>query len=228
MRKGIAMKNVLFATVITAIALLSGCATTPDTVVQTPLTAKPQPNALARPTNGAIFQTAAFRPMFEDRRARLIGDTITIVINEKSSAGTAAGSSGSKAGNVAASAPSLFGILPGVTGRLSASASTSTDFQDKGAVTSSNNFISTMSVTVTDVLSNGNLVVGGEKQISLDKSAEFIRFSGVIDPANITAGNIVSSTQVADAKIEYRTNNHVDTAEVMSMLARFFLSVMPL
>jgi flagellar L-ring protein precursor FlgH len=222
------MKHIAIATVVGLAALLSGCETTPPSIVKTPLTAKPESAAMSRPANGAIFQTASFRPMFEDRRARLVGDTITIVINENSSAGKAAGSSGSKTGAVAAAAPSLFGILPGVTSHLSASASTSTSFQDKGAVTSSNNFISTMSVTVTDVLSNGNLVVGGEKQIGLDKSGEFIRFSGVIDPANITAGNIVSSTQVADAKIEYRTNNHVDKAEIMSMLARFFLSIVPL
>ncbi|HTH44912.1 MAG TPA: flagellar basal body L-ring protein FlgH [Oxalicibacterium sp.] len=211
-----------------AFALLSACSTTPDTIIQTPMTARPQPSALAPPTSGAIFQSAAYRPIFEDRRARLIGDTITIVINEKSSAGKAAGSSASKSGKLSAAAPSLFGILPGFTDNLSASASTSTDFQDKGAVSSSNNFISTLTVTVTEVLPNGNLVVGGEKQIALDKSDEYIRFSGVIDPATVTAGNIVSSTQVADAKIEYRTNNHVDKAEVMSALARFFLTVMPL
>ena len=222
------MKNIVIATVIAVGALLSGCATVPDTIVQSPLTAKPQPSSYARPTNGAIFQNASYRPIFEDRRPRLIGDTITIVINERSSAGKAAGSSGSKTGTVAAAAPSLFGILPGFTKGLSASASTSNEFEDKGVVSSSNNFISTLSVTVVDVLPNGNLLVGGEKQVAMDKSAEFIRFSGVVDPATITAGNIVSSTQVADAKIEYRTNNHVDTAEVMSALARFFLSVMPL
>ncbi|HEX2603137.1 MAG TPA: flagellar basal body L-ring protein FlgH [Oxalicibacterium sp.] len=221
------MKCILWAAAA-SVALLSACSTTPDTVISTPLTARPQPSALAAPTNGAIFQSAAYRPIFEDRRARLIGDTITIVINEKSSAGKAAGSAESKSGKLGASAPNLFGILPGFTGNLSASASTSTDFQDKGSVTSSNNFLSTLTVTVIEVLPNGNLIVGGEKQIALDKSSEYIRFSGVIDPATITAGNIVSSTQVADAKIEYRTNNHVDKAEVMSALARFFLTVMPL
>jgi flagellar L-ring protein precursor FlgH len=178
--------------------------------------------------NGAIFQTAAFRPMFEDHRARLIGDTITIVINENSSAAALANSSGAKTGAVAAAAPSLFGIFGGVTKNLSASASTSSQFADNGATTSSNNFVSTLAVTVIDVLSNGNLVVSGEKQIGLDKGAEFIRFSGVVDPGTVQAGNIVSSTQVADARIEYRSNSKIDSADVMSMLARFFMSVVPL
>lgn len=222
------MKKYL-GTVVAVCALLAGCAVMPETIIQTPLTARPQAsNAITPPANGAIFQNAAYRPIFEDRRARLVGDTITIVINEKSSAGKLAGSSASKTGSVAASAPNIYGLFSSVTGRLDASASNAIKYEDKGAVTSSNNFISTLTVTVIDVLANGNLIVAGEEQVSLDKGAEFIRFSGVVDPSTINTGNIVSSTQVADAKIEYRTNSNVDGAEVASMLARFFLSVLPL
>lgn len=224
------MNTSLSAIIVAAAGLLmAGCATQPQTIVQTPLTARPQTSSsMVPPASGAIFQTSSYRPIFEDKRARLIGDTITIVINERSSAGKLAGSSASKTGAVDAAVPNLFGILPGVTRRLGASASTSSEYADKGSVTSSNNFISTLSVTVIDVLPNGNLIVAGEKQVALDKSAEFIRFSGVVDPSTVAAGNIVSSQQVADAKIEYRSSNHIDGAEVMSMLARFFLSVVPL
>ncbi|GGI16324.1 flagellar basal body L-ring protein FlgH [Oxalicibacterium faecigallinarum] len=223
------MKFSLLAVIVTAGSLLAGCSTLPETVVQGPLTTRPQTAAtMTPPTNGAIFQTASYRPIFEDRRARLIGDTITIVINERSSAGKLAGSSGSKTGTVAAAAPNIFGLLPGITGALDASASTSSKFEDKGAVTSSNNFASTLTVTVIDVLSNGNLVVAGEKQVSLDKGAEFIRFSGVVDPSTVSGNNMVSSTSVADARIEYRTNSRIDAAAVMNMLSRFFFSVVPL
>ncbi|GGC03774.1 flagellar L-ring protein [Oxalicibacterium flavum] len=223
------MKFSLSALFAIAVALLTGCGTLPETVVQTPLTARPQPAYATTPaTNGAIFQSSTYRPVFEDRRARLIGDTITIVVNERSSAGKAAGSSGSKTGSLAADAPNLFGIFGGVTNRLGASASTSSEFEDRGAITSSNNFVSTLTVTVIDVLSNGNLVVAGEKQVSLDKGAEFIRFSGVVDPSTVSGNNVVSSTNVADARIEYRTNSRIDGAAVMNMLSRFFLSVVPL
>src|SRR5690606_13863860 len=188
------MKFSLPALFAIAVALLTGCGTLPEPVVQTPLTARPQPAYASAPaTNGAIFQSSTYRPVFEDRRARLIGDTITIVVNERSSAGKAAGSSGSKTGSLAADAPNLFGIFGGVTNRLDASASTSSKFEDKGAVSSSNNFVSTLTVTVIDVLSNGNLVVAGEKQVSLDKGAEFIRFSGVVDPSTVSGNNVVSS-----------------------------------
>lgn len=223
------MKSKLLNLMLVAIVFLSGCGSMPDTIVQTPLSARPQSaNAIKPAANGAIFQSASYRPIFEDKRARLIGDTITITINENSSAGKLAGSSASKSGSVNAAAPSLFGLFGGVTQNLNASASSALQFAEKGAVTSSNNFVSTITVTVIDVLSNGNLVVAGEKQVSLDKGAEFIRFSGVVDPSTVGSGNVVSSTRVADARIEYRTNSRIDGAEVMSMLARFFLSVMPL
>ncbi|WP_293780273.1 flagellar basal body L-ring protein FlgH [uncultured Oxalicibacterium sp.] len=222
------MKTFSLAAMLAA-TLLAGCGTLPETVVQTPLTARPQAaTAMAPPANGAIFQNATYRPIFEDRRARLVGDTITIVINENSSAGKNAGSSGSKTGSVAAAAPNLFGLFGGVTDNLSATASTSSKFEDKGAVTSSNNFASTLTVTVIEVLQNGNLLVAGEKQVSLDKGAEFIRFSGVVNPNTVSGNNIVSSTNVADARIEYRTNSRIDAAAVMGMLTRFFLSVVPL
>ena len=97
-----------------------------------------------------------------------------------------------------------------------------------GAESSGNNFSGTITVTVIEVMSNGNLLVSGEKQMAFDKGGEFVRFSGVVNPQTIAAGNQVSSTQVADARLEYRSTSHVDKAEANSMLTRFFLSFLPM
>jgi flagellar L-ring protein precursor FlgH len=210
------------------IAGLAGCAVAPTTIVQGPTTVRPQPSTANGPANGAIFQSVAYRPMFEDRRARLVGDILTIVISEKTSAAKANGNSASKTGSTSISTPSLFGVSASTTAKLGMSTSNSNKFEAKGAETASNTFTGTLSVTVIEVLSNGNLVVSGEKQVAFDTGAEFVRFSGVVSPDNIGSGNIVSSTQVADARVEYRTNSHVDSAEMMSLLTRFFLSVIPL
>ena len=86
----------------------------------------------------------------------------------------------------------------------------------------------TIAVNVIDVLPNGNLLVSGEKQIAFDQGAEFVRFSGVVSPSTIAAGNTVASTQVANARFEYRSNTHVDTSDMMSILTRYFLSFVPL
>jgi flagellar L-ring protein precursor FlgH len=80
---------------------------------------------------------------------------------------------------------------------------------------------------VIQVLANGNLVVSGEKQIGINQGTEYVRFSGVVNPATIMAGNVVSSTQVADARLQYRGTGVVDEAQTMGWLARFFLSVLP-
>ena len=217
----------LFSVLLLASAF-SGCAVTPTSIVQRPATpATPRPLPLAG-SNGAIFQTAAYRPLFEDRRARLVGDTLTITINEKTTAGKAGAASSSKTGSANLAVPKLFGAPTTTTTDLAFNASGGNKFDDKGAATSNNNFNGTIGVTVVDVLSNGYLVVSGEKQVGLDRGTEFIRFSGVVNPDFIVGGNNVASTQVADARVEYRTNTHIDPAEMMGLLTRFFLSVIPL
>ena len=211
-----------------AFLVLAGCATTPSSIVQMPTTATPQPVAVTPAANGTIFQAAAYRPMFEDRRARIVGDILTILINEKTTAAKAAGDSASKTSSISGSVGKLFGLPGSTIGDLGYAASSASKFEDKGAATSSNNFNGFIGVTVMQVLPNGNLVVSGEKQIAFDRGAEFIRFSGVVNPDNIVAGNTVPSTQVADARVEYRTNTRLDKADVMSQLTRFFLSALPL
>lgn len=211
------------------LAGLAGCGTVPDTITVQPSGARPQPVAVATPpTSGAIFQASSYRPMFEDHRARMVGDMLTVTINERTSAGKEADASASKSGTVSASAPNVFGLAPGLTRRLSASASASGEYEEEATTNSSNTFSGTLTVTVIDVLPNGNLVVSGEKQIALDKGSEFVRFSGVVNPTTIRAGNVVSSAQIADVRAEYRTNSKIDRAQMGVMLTRFFLSVLPL
>jgi flagellar L-ring protein precursor FlgH len=96
---------------------------------------------------------------------------------------------------------------------------------DTGKITTA--FNSSLTVTVVDVLEGGNLVVQGEKQIGYDRGADFIRFSGIVSPQLIAKGNVISSTQVADARIEYRTNAQVDQSVIASMMNRLFYSILP-
>lgn len=219
--------NKLLAVVALAV-LASGCASVPDTITHQPQArVQPQPAAPA-PANGAIFQANAYRPMFEDRRARMVGDVITIAISERTTAGKSAANSSSKSGSVEAGVSSLFGLPATTLARASANAASSNSFEDKGSSSASNTFTGSITATVIDVLPNGNLLVSGEKQVALDKGVEYVRFSGVVSPDTIMAGNVVPSAQVADARVEYRTNTRVDKAEMMSVLARFFLSVLPM
>ncbi len=213
--------------VILSVLGLTACAVTPTAIVQQPGMVRAQTAKNQKEANGAIFQSASYRPLFEDYKARLIGDVLTIAISENTSAGKAAASSGSKAGGANFAAPTLFGIPTTTTAKASIATTASSKFDEKGAETASNNFTGTIAVTVVDVLPNGNLLVSGEKQIALNKGAEYVRFSGVVNPQTITAANTVSSTQVAEARFEYRSTSRVDLAEANSLLTRFFLSFLP-
>ncbi|HFT5023029.1 TPA: flagellar hook-basal body complex protein [Shigella flexneri] len=92
----------------------------------------------------------------------------------------------------------------------------------------SNTFSGTLTVTVDQVLVNGNLHVVGEKQIAINQGTEFIRFSGVVNPRTISGSNTVPSTQVADARIEYVGNGYINEAQNMGWLQRFFLNLSPM
>ncbi|MBV7536900.1 flagellar basal body L-ring protein FlgH [Duganella sp. sic0402] len=212
-------------TIAAVAAVLSGCAATPSSIVNSPKTARPltSEQMQAVPNNGAIYQPSAFRPVFEDRRARHIGDVLTLVITERTSANKAGTATGNKSGSVSAAMPAK---LQSTFGNPLAVSSTNT-YTDGDTQTASNAFTGTMGITVVEVLSNGNLIVAGEKQVGMNKGTEYIRFSGMINPDSIATGNTVQSTAVADARVEYRTANSVDRAELSSMASRFFQSLLP-
>jgi flagellar L-ring protein precursor FlgH len=212
-------------------AVLAGCASiygTPPTAVHQPMTVRPEPRAaLAAPT-GAIYQPAYVRPLFEDRRARLVGDTLTINLAEKTSAQKSSNASASRDAELSAGLEVMNKVpLAGLAG-LAIAGDDETTFAGKGAAAANNNFTGTISVTVIEVYPNGNLLVSGEKQIAINQGQEFIRFSGVVNPLTITPTNTVQSTQVADARIEYKGSGYIDEAQTMGWLMRFFLNVLPI
>jgi flagellar L-ring protein precursor FlgH len=207
---------------------LSACVTTaPSTMVHQPMTVRPEvpPNYYA--TQGAIYNAGLGRPLFEDRRARYVGDIITINIVENTQASKNSETSAERNSTVNATIPTIAGLPFKSLQGLGLNASNQTAFDGSGSNISSNAFRSTITCTVIEVLPNGNLLVSGEKQIGLKQGEEFVRFSGVVSPTNITTQNTVQSTQVADARLEFKGNGFVDTAQTMGWLGRFFLSVLP-
>lgn len=228
--------RIVHACLAAAVCLAAaGCNTVPPTQIHQPMTARPAPvpQPQLQASNGSIYQAAqtpsvyhGYRPLFEDRRARSVGDTLVIQINEKTAASKKSDSSAERNQNSTLGVSSLAG-LPGKSFlNSSLDASSANKFDGKGAATSNNDFIGTITVTVTEVLPNGNLLVSGEKQIGINQGSEFVRFSGVVNPSTIT-GNAVSSSQVADARMEYRANGYLDEAQTMGWLNRFFLNVLP-
>jgi flagellar L-ring protein precursor FlgH len=229
-------KNAAFRyPILTVLAVtLSGCAWIPSKpLVQGATTAQPVPGP-APVVNGSIFQTAqpinyGYQPLFEDRRPRNVGDTLTIVLQENVSASKSSSANASRDGKTNFGFDTVPRYLQGCSAmRVLMLMPGGNTFNGKGGANASNTFSGTLTVTVDQVLVNGNLHVVGEKQIAINQGTEFIRFSGVVNPRTISGTNTVPSTQVADARIEYVGNGYINEAQNMGWLQRFFLNLSPM
>lgn len=208
----------------------TGCAQVPrQPLVEQPMSVRPEPARPPAATPGAIYRAGGRgASLFEDRRPRHVGDIITIVINEKVNASKNSATTVSRDGKVAADLSATPKFLAGLLRGQDASLSGSNALNAKGGANAANNFEGVITVAVIDVLANGNLVVSGEKQILINQGTEYIRFSGIVNPSTVVGNNTVSSTLVADARIEYSGKGVIDEAQTMGWLQRFFLNVMPL
>jgi flagellar L-ring protein precursor FlgH len=218
---------------VIALGAVAGCAqiqNVPDVdlaQVEPPPVQGAEPQ-LPAPTNGAIYQVATFRPLFENHRARHVGDTVTVQIVEKVSATQSSTSTVDKSGALDASIKALPGLSAGAFNRASASGSSSNTFAGKGTTQNSNDFSGTLTAVVTRVLPNGHLVVAAEKQIGVNANVDVLRFTGQIDPQTIAPGNVVQSSQIANVRVEQRGRGQQAEAQSMGWLARFFNIVWPI
>ena len=214
-----------------AALLATGCAQIPrEPLVHQPMTARANPSApLPAPrANGAIFRDGpGGNALFEDRRPRNIGDILTIVISEKVNASKNSGANASRTGSLTAAFPTIPKLLGGLLDDQDAKLSGNNILNAKGGANANNTFNGVITVTVTDVMPNGNLLVSGEKQMGINQGTEYIRFSGVVNPRTVSGSNTVPSTLVADARIEYTAKGYIDEAQHMGWMQRFFLNVMP-
>lgn len=210
-----------------ALVVTSACTTTPPTNVHQPMTARPSPRFDAPSGNGAIFQAGYSRPLFEDRRARFVGDTITINITESTTASAKSNSKLDKSNTSKAGISAMAG-LPGQSFLgMNLNATSSNAFNGKGEAANNNVFTGSITATVIDVMPNGNLLVSGEKQLAIGHEQEFVRISGVVNPSFVDFSNSIDSSKVADARIEYKSAGQISEGQLMGWLARFFLNVLP-
>ena len=211
------------------LAVLAGCSAIWPRV-EVADTTPPVPLVIAAPSanNGSIFQAASYRPLFEDFRARLIGDTLTVQIIEKVSATQTSTSSIDKSGSLTGGITALPGVNPAAFVRGTVGGSSANTFAGKGATVNSNDFNGTITVVVRQVLPNGHLLIAGEKQIGVNENVDVLRFSGQVDPRAIQPGNSVQSAQIANVRLEQRGRGQQSEAQAIGWLGRVFLSVLPI
>jgi flagellar L-ring protein precursor FlgH len=214
--------------------LLTGCATAPRPHHESYRPTLPPAYTYAEPDNGSIYQASQDVRLFEDVKARRIGDVITVVLRESTSASKSAKTSTDKDQETAIANPTFFGAspqfnLPGIfpldTNRdntLEQNLSATRSFEGEADASQSNSLSGAITVTIADVLPNGNLVVRGEKWLTLNQGEEFIQISGIVRPQDISTENTILSTQIADARIAYSGKGALAETNQMGWLARFF------
>ena len=178
------------------------------------------------PANGSIFQVSdGYAALYEGQRARRVGDPLTIVLVERTTASKSASSKLDSGGGLSLT-PTTTGLLS-LFKQTDASASGTRNFQGQGATDQSNALSGEISVTVAAVYPNGTMLVQGQKLVTLNRGDEFIQIKGIVRIADITADNRIASTRVADARIAYTGKGDVARASRQGWLSRFFSVISP-
>ena len=210
-----------------AIVLLGGCVIAGD-VRPYPALAPVQPvmPPQAQATAGAIYAAGPSLQLYSDRRARDVGDLLTITLLENTQAQMSANTATSKESELAIGTPTIFGAPVTLGGKdiLSATANGSRDFTGRGNSAQSNRLQGNVTVTVMQRLPNGNLVVQGQKNLRLNQGDELVQVQGIVRAADIAPDNTIPSSRVADARIVYGGRGAVAQSNAMGWLSRFFNS----
>lgn len=216
---------------IMALLNLQGC--TPIVGVKPgdfPSAPPPQPVGGGVGTDGGLYMIDNNLALFSDVKARRVGDTITILLNERMQASKSASTDASKDTSVDTGAPILLGGSLTHNGKdiLSNSWETEQAFSGKGSSSQSNRLDGSITVTVAEVYPNGNLFVRGEKWLTLNQGEEYVQVSGIIRPVDIATDNTLPSFKVADARITYSGNGTVADSNRQGVLAKLFMKFWPL
>jgi flagellar L-ring protein precursor FlgH len=205
------------------LAVLPGCSTVPRPDENFAATL-PEEVPVEVAANGAIYHTGHDVPLFENTVAHRVGDVLTITLQEQTNASKSATTTTKKTTTEAMAAPTLLGAPLTIHGTniLNNNLNDATSFDGEGASAQSNVLTGSISVTVTKRLVNGNLLVRGQKWITINQGREYVRIQGIVRPVDIGPDNTVPSTMVADAVIAYGGQGTLADANSKGWLARFF------
>jgi flagellar L-ring protein precursor FlgH len=176
--------------------------------------------------SGSIYHQGTAMLLNEDLKARRVGDMIIVTLKEQTDAQKQAATGTAKTTNASITNPTLAGKPFSSNGKPLFDASLASDqaFDGSGQSKQSNSLSGSVTVTVVEVLANGNLVVQGEKWININQGEEYIRLRGIVRPTDINADNTIASTRVADAQIQYSGDSTLDDSNNMGWLAKIFNS----
>lgn len=200
--------------------VLVGCAAVePAPVSDDPFYAPVIQPTMQYPQNsdGGIYQAGMGDVFFGDKKARQVGDILTVTLSESTSSTKSNASSVSKSSSATIQNPTILGVPLGLNTDLPG---VNSDFSGNANANQSNSLTGSITVTVYEVYPNGLLAVRGEKWITLNRGKEYIRLSGLVREEDISSANTVESTRLADARISYSGTGELAAASEQGWLTR--------
>ena len=170
--------------------------------------------------SGAIYAEGGSIALFEDNRARNVGDLLTVVLVESTQAKKSAATNTSKNQDTSLGDISLFGKKVNYGVGFSGDRS----FAGKGDTSQSNSLSGSITVTVVQRYPNGNLLVRGEKLLELNQGSEVVKLEGIVRSADISTSNSISSDRVGNARVTYAGRGALADSNAQGWLSRFFNS----
>jgi flagellar L-ring protein precursor FlgH len=213
--------------VVIAAVILGGCASMqPDGGRDFDATWPDIGDAGSKPLPGAIYAQGTEVSLWNNVTARNVGDTLTVVLAESTEAEKSATTTASKSSSAELGGPTIAGRPVTVNGTpvLEMGMGNESSFTGNGAATQSNKLDGYITVTVARRFSNGNLLVRGQKLVTINSGREYVRLQGIVRPSDIAPDNSVVSWKVADAYIAYGGQGTVANASKPGWLFRFFNS----
>jgi flagellar L-ring protein precursor FlgH len=179
---------------------------------------------------GSLWSSSArLTELGSDIRAVRVNDLVTVVVSESGSAVVTGDVNTTRASSVNASVTSLFGPKS-PTGALAnlAGSSNKTALQGTGEISQGAQINTTVSARITQVLPNGYLVLEGTKDIQVSSELQHVLLRGVIRPVDLSPGNVVSSTQIAQMELKVNGKGVIgDAVRRPNFLYRLFLGLLP-
>ncbi len=233
-KKNMRCRLLKMSVVLGACAGLFACAHMPIPVPNDDRYAPVQPTVLVPPplNDGSIYQENYASDLWQDQRARRVGDILTIVLQESTSSSKSNATTLKKDSSTQIPAATVLGTTPSLKAdalfpsssnlSLTTDADAGREFTGEAEADQSNSLSGNITVTVAKVLPNGLLVVRGEKWLTLSRGEEFIRITGLVRPGDIRPDNSILSTKIADARIAYSGTGELAEANQAGWLYRFF------
>jgi len=217
-------KNIIILLMISV--FLTGCLKARKNSLNTFKPIKQVPLKITFKDNGSIYQEGMRVGLFVDTTARYVGDILLVDLIESTNSSATSNTNSSKDNKVDLPGPTLAGnpVTKNGTEILANNFNGEREFNGQGTSAMNSSFNGKISVTVTKVLPNNNLVVQGEKLMLLNRSDEYIRFIGIVRPQDITQDNVVKSNRIANAHMAYSGKGDLASANKLGALGRFFQS----